>query len=53
MTRKQFEWLKNHQPIEVSYVCVYEEHKKNYPYYCNINEVDFKGGQHCSKRCSS
>lgn len=43
MTRKQFEWLRNHQPIEVSYVCVYEEHKKNYPYYCHINEVDFKG----------
>ena len=43
MTKKQFEWLRNHQPIEVSYVGVYEEHKKNYPYYCNINEVDFKG----------
>ena len=43
MTKKQFEWLRNHQPIEVSYVCVYEEHKKNYPYYCHINEVDFKG----------
>lgn len=42
MTKKQFNWLKNHQPFEVTRIEPYEEHKGSWQ-WCDIEHVEFSG----------
>ena len=44
MTRKQFEWLREHQPIEVSWFKPYEDKMpKDFHYLCHDIELEFRG----------
>ena len=42
MTKKQFDWLKNHQPFEVRYIRPYENYKGEYT-WCSIRHLKFNG----------
>ena len=41
MTRKQFEWLRMYQPIEVTYVEPY--YRSKHPFCYHISSVEFNG----------
>ena len=44
MTKKQFEWLRNNQPIEVRYFEIYDCKKpKDYHHLCHNIEMEFRG----------
>lgn len=44
MTKKQFEWLRNNQPIEVRYFEIYDCKKpKDYHRLCHNIEMEFRG----------
>ena len=42
MTQKQFEWLRAHQPLEVTYVEPYDRSK--YPFCYHIISISFNEG---------